>query len=82
MTLDSLPYSDADLQEGNKYLGLILTDDDRFFSSLSAKDFHAYGINEINRKHWEYRIIFSRNFWLERDKIESALKRMIGSQIS
>lgn len=77
---NTLPCTDISIRNTNHYLGAILTDDARYLRSLSVKDAHAYTPALLNQKNWRYHMIFSRNFWKDRDKIESELMRFIGSQ--
>ncbi|HYG17589.1 MAG TPA: C-terminal helicase domain-containing protein, partial [Ohtaekwangia sp.] len=77
---DALPYTDISIRNSRHYLGAILTDDARYFTALSVKDAHAYTPALLNARSWRYHMIFSRNFWKDRDKMESELMRFIGSQ--
>jgi DNA polymerase IIIc chi subunit len=77
---DVLPFTDLCIRQNNTYLGAILTDDERYLNSLSAKDVHAYTLEHLTQKKWEYRYIFSRNYWLDREKVENDLMRMVGIQ--
>jgi hypothetical protein len=72
----ALPFSDVLITRDEVPLGLILTDDDRLHQCLSAKEYHSYSVSELNRKHWEYRFVFSRNYWLDRERTASLLQRM------
>ncbi len=78
---DVLPFSDVGVLQDNKHLGIILTDDVRYYSSLSVKHSHAYVPAILTQKNWKYQMIYSRNFWKDREKIESGLMVFIGSQI-
>lgn len=77
---DILPYTDICFSLDEKYLGAILTDDERYFSSFSVKDVHAYTPELLTQKGWEHRLIFSRNYWLDRERIENELMLLVGSQ--
>jgi MoxR-like ATPase len=77
---ESLPFSDVGVLHGSQHLGIILTDDIRYFSSMSAKHSHAYIPAILTQKNWKYHMVFSRNFWKDREKIESGLMVFIGSQ--
>jgi hypothetical protein len=61
---------------------MILTDDVRYFSSLSVKHSHAYIPAILNQKNWKYRMIYSRNLWKDREKVEEELIFFIGSRVS
>ncbi len=77
---DALPFSDVGVLHGNQHLGIILTDDTRYFSSLSVKHSHAYIPAILSQKNWKYQMVYSRNFWKDREKIESGLMVFIGTQ--
>jgi hypothetical protein len=79
---DALPFSDVGVLQGGKHLGIILTDDVRYLTSLSAKHSHAYIPAILTQKNWKYQMVYSRNFWKDREKIESGLMVFIGSQVN
>ncbi|HEX6226435.1 MAG TPA: C-terminal helicase domain-containing protein, partial [Chryseolinea sp.] len=79
---ETLPFSDVGVVHANQHLGVILTDDLRYFSSLSVKHSHAYIPSILTQKNWKYQMVYSRNFWKDREKIESGLMVFIGSQVS
>ena len=76
---DPLPFTDVTVKQSEKHVGVILTDDARYFSSLSAKDVHAYTPALLTRKNWKYHMVFSRNFWKDKEKMESDLIFFVGS---
>lgn len=78
---EALPFSDVGVMQDNQHLGIILTDDVRYFSSLSVKHSHAYIPSILTQKNWKYQMVYSRNFWKDREKIESGLMVFIGSQV-
>jgi hypothetical protein len=78
---ESLPFSDVGVLHDNQHLGIILTDDVRYFSSMSVKHSHAYIPSILTQKNWKYQMVYSRNFWKDREKIESELMVFIGSQV-
>lgn len=61
-----LPFSDLVEKERTVYQGLILTDDDLYYQSLSSKEAHAYFPISLQRKGWPYRRIWSREWWKNR----------------
>jgi hypothetical protein len=75
-----LPYTDISVLHEDKHVGVILTDDSRYFASLSAKDVHAYTPALLTRKNWKYHMVFSRNLWKDRDRMEEELMLFVGSQ--
>jgi hypothetical protein len=78
--VNALPFTDISVRSRDHYLGAILTDDARYFQALSVKDAHAYTPGLLNQKNWRYYMVFSRNFWKDRERMESELMRFIGSQ--
>ncbi len=78
---NALPFTDLCFRANGNYLGAILTDDERYLGSLSAKDLYAYTTDQLSAKHWEYRMVYSRNYWLDRQKVEEELFRLVGTQI-
>jgi hypothetical protein len=78
---DAMPFSDVGVLRENQHLGIILTDDVRYFSSLSVKHSHAYIPAILTQKNWKYRMIYSRNFWKDREKLEEDLIFFIGSRV-
>lgn len=78
---DSLPFADINVIQSGEHLGIILTDDVRYFSSLSAKELHAYTPGLLTKKNWKYHMVFSRNFWKDREKVENELMVFVGSRV-
>lgn len=78
---DALPFSDVGVLQGDQHLGIILTDDVRYLNSLSVKQSHAYIPSILTQKNWKYQMVYSRNFWKDRERIESELMVFIGSQL-
>ena len=58
-----LPFADLAVKKDGRYEGLLLTDDDLYFASLSAKEAHAYLPFLLARKGWPYRRLYSREWW-------------------
>jgi hypothetical protein len=80
--VNRLPLADLHIRNSNGYLGIVLTDDMHYFSSLSEKDFFAYMPALMARKNWNYHYVFSRNLWQDKEKVEDDLLRFIGSRIA
>lgn len=60
---NELPFADLVEKEQECYKRLILTDDDVYYQSLSAKEAHAYFPLSLERKGWLYQRIWSREWW-------------------
>ncbi len=76
---NTLPFADLNFKTTDQYLGIILTDDSRYFTSFSAKEIYAYTPSLLTKKNWSYRTLFSRNIWKTSLKVEDELTRFIGS---
>ena len=59
------PFADLRHGEGNE---LILTDDELFYSALSAKDAFAYLPLQLKSKNWHYERMFSRVYFENNNK--------------
>ncbi|MFC2124000.1 AAA domain-containing protein [Bacteroidota bacterium] len=60
-----LPFADLTIKSGVKYEGIILTDDEDYFQSISPKEIHVYKPFTLNSKNWKFQGIFSREFWAD-----------------
>ena len=80
--VNSIPYSDISVSQSDKHLGVILTDDARYFTSPSAKDVHAYTPALLRQRNWKYHMVYSRNLWKDRERVETDLMLFVGSQVS
>lgn len=74
---NTLPYADISIRQGDHYKAIILTDDARYHQSLSAKDTHAYTPALLRARHWDFRTVYSRHYWKDKDKVETELKGMV-----
>ncbi len=69
-----LPFADLSVrEEGSKYIGLINTDDALYYQAESAKDRHAYRPFMLQKKHWKYKSVYSRQYWQNEAKIKEEL---------
>ncbi|HZX74557.1 MAG TPA: AAA domain-containing protein [Cyclobacteriaceae bacterium] len=74
---DCLPFADLSVKKDGQYTGLILTDDDLYYESLSARSIHASIPFILESKHWGFTIVFSRNFWKDRDKFFNEVSKFM-----
>jgi superfamily I DNA and/or RNA helicase len=72
---EELPFSDLTIRDKKKYYGLILTDDDLYYQSVSAKETHVYNPFTLSSKNWKFRGVFSRELWQDRDEVIERLVR-------
>lgn len=78
--INRLPMADLHVRGKEGYLGLVLTDDRQYYTSLSGKHFFAYTPALMTQRHWDYHYLFSRNLWQDREKVEDEMMRFIGSR--
>jgi hypothetical protein len=74
-----LPSADITLTKGNKPEGIILTDDVLYEQMYSIKDAHVYTPQLLEQKHWTHHRVFSRNWWMDRDKVVLDISKYIYS---
>ena len=58
-----LPFADLTIRQGELYESLVLTDDDLYYQSQTAKEPHGYLPIALKAKNWLFRRIYSRQFW-------------------
>jgi len=70
-------YADLSIKLKNEYLGLLFTDDDYFYNSLSSKEVFAYRPAHIKSKNWPVDMILSREYWMQKNKTKDKLRRFV-----
>lgn len=73
----SLPSADITLTRNNKPEGMLFTDDVLYEQMYSIKDAHVYTPQLLEQKHWTYHRVFSRNWWMDRERVQHELTRYI-----
>lgn len=74
-SLFSLPFTDVLVQQGHDQLGVLLTDDQLYHTSPTVKEPHFYTPHLLQRKNWRYLRVFSRSWWMDREKTENELSK-------
>ncbi len=69
-----VPFADLTVLKNNKYSGVILTDDDQYFSHASLRHMHADVPRLLKQRHWPFTKIYSRQFWENPNKVMKQLK--------
>jgi hypothetical protein len=72
-----LPSADITLTKSSKPEGIILTDDVLYEQMYSIKDAHVYTPQLLEQKHWTHHRVFSRNWWMDRERVQHELNRYI-----
>lgn len=71
-----LPFADLTHKKEGKYQSLLLTDDDLYHHSLSAKDAHAYTPFLLTKKSWRFIRIYSREYWKDKNKVQEKINKL------
>ncbi|TXK28257.1 AAA family ATPase [Pontibacter qinzhouensis] len=59
----NLPFADLTVVQQAQYKGLVLTDDDLYYSQLSVRQSHADVPRLLQARAWPYRKVYSREYW-------------------
>jgi len=70
---EEMPFADLTLKTEEAYHGLILTDDDLYYQSVSSKDAHVYSPFTLTMKNWKFRGVYSREYWQDREQVINRL---------
>lgn len=73
----SLPFADLTVTTKGQYKGLILTDDDLFYDTLSAKEAYSYRQTHFKEKNWPFIQFYSREFWMNKEQSAEKLEKFI-----
>ncbi len=76
--VDDLPFSDLTVKKNEKYLGLILTDDDLYYQSISVKDIHVYTPFTLAAKNWRFKALLSREYWHNKEEMKDSILKFTG----
>ena len=71
------PFADLAILSRQEHVGIILTDDENYFKSLSVKERHASLPELLEQKNWKYMSEFSRNYWLHPDLFLNEVGRLV-----
>ena len=74
---EEMPFADLTVKSKDQYLGLILTDDDLYYQSVSVKDYHVYTPFTLSDKNWKYTNVFSREYWMDTERVKERIVRFI-----
>ncbi|HYG37966.1 MAG TPA: AAA domain-containing protein [Cytophagales bacterium] len=66
---NNLPFTDLSLVEEDKYKGIILTDDELYYQSISIKESHVYKKLILKNKGWKFMDFYSREYWNNKESI-------------
>jgi RecA/RadA recombinase len=72
---DFFPHADIVVNKEGQFGPIILTDDNFYEQTLSAKHHHALLPKLLEEKDWQYTTLYSRNYWLDPKKVALDLER-------
>jgi superfamily I DNA and/or RNA helicase len=75
--ISELPFADISVKSQGSYRGLIMTDDEIYFDSLSAKEAHAHRLDHFTEKHWPFVQFYSREYWIDREHTFEKLRKFV-----
>jgi hypothetical protein len=73
---DFFPHADIVVHKEETYGSIIITDDNFYQQSLSAKHHHALLPRLLESKNWTHTAIYSRNFWLNPEKVNYEVEKV------
>jgi len=68
-----VPFADLTQVEGQQYFGVVLTDDDLYYSHPSVRHAHADVPQLLQHCHWPYVRVYSRQFWEDPEQVAEQL---------
>ncbi|MEX0884048.1 MAG: DNA helicase, partial [Cyclobacteriaceae bacterium] len=71
---------DLVVMEEGKSRTAILTDDQRFYASKSAKEAFVYHPRMLSSRNWNMVFLFSRQYWLDKDDLLQTRVMRIGKE--
>ncbi|WP_114778375.1 AAA domain-containing protein [Botryobacter ruber] len=72
-----LPFADLTVLQQGRYQGVVLTDDDLYYSQLSVRQSHADVPQLLQQRQWPYRRVYSRQYWAAPEEV---LQRLVQVQ--
>ncbi|RIJ36881.1 AAA domain-containing protein [Pontibacter oryzae] len=73
---EEVPFADLTQVVKGAFEGVILTDDNLYFSALSVRHSHADIPQLLQQRHWPYTRIYSRQFWEQPEKVLGGVKML------
>ena len=75
-----LPFADLTVKKAQDYVGLLLTDDDLYHNSVSMKEVHVYKPFTLSGKQWNFKGVFSREYWQDKDSVKESIVRFMNQK--
>ena len=77
LQIGSFPFVDLVAKKESQFYGLILTDDDLYYQSISVKDPHALIPLLLEQKNWKHTMLYSRSYWQDPDKLFNEVSKFL-----
>ena len=71
-----VPFADLTLVQDGVYKSVVLTDDDLYYSQLSARHSHADVPHLLRQRQWPFLRVYSRQYWADRERIVGELESL------
>ncbi len=71
------PFADLLLKSNERAMGIINTDDERYFDSKSSKESYVYNTKLLNQRNWPNISFHSREFWRSPTDTQQKIKQFI-----
>ncbi|MCX2738608.1 AAA domain-containing protein [Pontibacter anaerobius] len=71
-----VPFADLTFIKNAAYQGVVLTDDDLYYSALSVRHTHADIPTLLKQRHWPYKRVYSRQLWEKPEKTVEGVRKL------
>jgi len=72
-----LPFSDLSVKKSDEFIGLVLTDDERYHQALSPKQIYAFQHFHLTTKNWPYERFHSRELWVDPESTREKMQKFL-----
>ena len=80
--MQNIPQVDLVAMKNDQYIGVILTDDDYYYQSLSSKQVYNNQYFHLNIKNWPYIQIHSREFWINPEAVQVKITQFLSKHVA
>lgn len=74
---NDLPTADLTVHVDHQALGIVITDDEHYHQSISAKERHGSLPVLLEQKNWKYLSCYSRKYWQNKEKFFNEVAKFI-----
>ncbi len=73
------PFADLTALQGANYSGVVLTDDSIYYTTPTLKESHAYIYKALEKDHWPYIRVYSREYWNNPNQLIENISRFLNN---